>query len=310
MPTGEPVNAEQLNQEAKPSSSLAVDLSASEESGQETQPKDGGTAEPGAVADDQAASDSAGELELDSDGESSSSSSEAEAAASSAVPGQEGKESAEQELLAVPPLPVAADVKVPDVTQPAAGAAGVSKSSSSSDDEALLAVEAQALKKWREARDLTDDGDFAFWFDSFEQAKTSAGFVVAKARRQIRACQMLGIARTVSDAFDGEASQAAFLPAPIDLRRMSFKPGKTSFQAIRAVDQSLLAEKKPPKPEVVSALRDCILAVGGLDEEGVDHAMREQAADCLIADVSKKSEPETLQRAARTWVELLAHSKS
>ena len=63
MPTGEPIHAEQLSRAAEPSSGVAVDLSASEESGQETQPKGGVAAEPGAIADDQAASDSAGELE-------------------------------------------------------------------------------------------------------------------------------------------------------------------------------------------------------------------------------------------------------
>ena len=257
------------------------------------------------VSNPRDASDSGGDLDSNW-GFSSSSDEEVEATGTSAGTGQSPSAGQDAHVEVSDGSAAVNDASMASL--PTAGAAGNGKSSSSSDDETLLAVEAQSLKKWRDARDLTDDADFAFWFESFEQAKSAAGFVVAKAWRQIRACQMLGIARSVSDAFEGEVARATPLPEPTDHTRLAFRPGKTSFKATRAVDQSLLAEKKPPKPEIVSALKDCILAVGGMEEPGVDQEMRERAADRLIAAVSKRSEPETLQRAARTWAELVSHA--
>ena len=193
--------------------------------------------------------------------------------------------------------------------------------------EKVAVLERTKVVRWRSQNGLADDADFAYYFDTAEQAFAEAGYAIqnewVRVRQQVAGSASSAVLDLVLQEIRAEnaAPKSKSRPAPaaakVATRRMGrlYPPRGTAWLK-RGGSLRVPRPRQRVKPEPVdladanapnlAALIGCVLEASAIGLDPAGPAAQEEAVRPVMENLVQGTEVATVFRAVNTWRELQA----
>ena len=188
-------------------------------------------------------------------------------------------------------------------------------------DDKRIAIDAAKVDRWRQAKRLAgpkNDANFAFWFSSYEEAKTDAGRAVAQAwekmRNHVRPQMALRAAAIVSEErrTSSPKRESSTPPAQPPKRRKLLalgpkkRPPRTEETRVEASHKQGFVSTLVDIQRTCSNRKDPALAKDSHKEAAFVSSITKRAERLCAQDGAEEL---TLKRVQDTWEDLIEHVK-
>ena len=173
---------------------------------------------------------------------------------------------------------------------------------------ALGEVSRQRAAQWRRQHGFEDDRDFAYAFGSYEEARATAGTLVAEAWAAIRASDQAALLGDLARSVEERTPNRRVRRTSTFLMRMAAKGRRVQPRVPRDRPQ---VQEEAPSEEHIEALSEAFFSLGALKPRGaLTLQLEEEWRAALRRRVTAKvgaSEKATIRGALLTWSELQVH---
>ena len=171
---------------------------------------------------------------------------------------------------------------------------------------ALGEVSRQRAAQWRRQHGFEGDRDFAYAFSSYEEARATAGTLVAEAWAAIRASDQAALLGDLARSVEERTPNRRVRRTSTFLMRMAAKGRRVQPRVPRDRPQ---VQEEAPSEEHIEALSEAFFSLGALKPRGALTLKLEEEWRAALRVTAKvgASEKATIRGALLTWSELQVH---